>query len=403
MLYLANFNQGWFSWRQKLIKNNNTITKSSMSITFLCFFVHFAVLYKSHQLSYASSDPEISTSTNQQLPSQMQPSEYAQSSPKDINTFNIWNHTLYHEKNQQGILPGEIKFCYWPWKPFKIEKNHPIVLMCRGHDLLYLSYQINVQKVETDSSFQSLNDHFAVVVTYGDECLNPKQSITDASQADCHNYEEYNVVKGEKCLRRQIVVNTYKSDVACFIVYCTNHRSHCDVWVTSHWNKYVYINPSWQTLKPPVSEMMISGRNFASNVSNIKIRCIDEEERILNCSVTWVNNATGKEAIVTFTPQIGREHTGKVSVRMDSDDTGWTQEVVIGVIIDEIYPWISMTIAFSTFLIGIVPIIVFLIYWQIKTWNKKFNIKHKVKKRKILKDTKRSAIDVIKYELPGWD
>ena len=61
-------------------------------------------------------------------------------SDENINSFDIWNDTLWHAKNQEGILPGEIKFCHWEWKPFRIEKNFPVVMICRGHDLLYLRY-----------------------------------------------------------------------------------------------------------------------------------------------------------------------------------------------------------------------------------------------------------------------
>ena len=107
----------------------------------------------------------------------------------DPNSFDIWNPDLWLQKNNEGILPGEIKFCYSAWRPITLVKNHPLVTYCNASDVVWLSYQIHLQKFYKNQ-FQQLNDHFAVVVTYGDECKNPKNTIIQASQADCHNHEE---------------------------------------------------------------------------------------------------------------------------------------------------------------------------------------------------------------------
>ena len=139
--------------------------------------------------------------------------------------------------NQRGVEPGGVEFCVQEWRPLKVLVGYPMVFTCNGHDILWLSYQVHVQHVH-QGSLTALNDHFAVVVTAGDECLHPSPNVHEApTQADCHNFEEMQAVEGEKCIRRNIAVNTKGSNQTCFIVYCTNHRSPCELWARSFWKK----------------------------------------------------------------------------------------------------------------------------------------------------------------------
>ena len=126
--------------------------------------------------------------------------------------------------NQEGIEPGETKFCIQNWHPFVISKNAPKVIKCSGADILWLSYQVHLQNVYKDK-LSPLNDEFAIMVTHGDECNNPSKTVNEAkTQIDCYNFQEFNAIKGEKCVRKSIAVNTFGSNESCFIIYCLNHK-----------------------------------------------------------------------------------------------------------------------------------------------------------------------------------
>lgn len=160
----------------------------------------------------------------------------------DINMRDIWNETQWFAKNQQGVASGEIRFCEMDWTPITVKVGHPLVTHCHGEDLLWLSYHINLQKFNRDREMQMLNGHFAVVTTHGDVCDNPPPKITDAPQADCHNWDEYTVIKGEKCVRRDEVINSFGTNHQCFIIYCTNHHSDCELWVKAYWRKCMFLS-----------------------------------------------------------------------------------------------------------------------------------------------------------------
>ena len=141
-----------------------------------------------------------------------------------VNTFDIWNVDQWKSHNQNGIELGEIRFCSQEWNPFLISKNAPKVIKCNGADILWLSYQVHLQKVYKDK-LSGLNDEFAIIVTFGDECNVPSKTIHQAkTQIDCYNFQELNAIKGEKCVRKNIAINTFGSNQSCFIVYCVNHQ-----------------------------------------------------------------------------------------------------------------------------------------------------------------------------------
>ena len=152
---------------------------------------------------------------------------------QDVNQLDIWNPDEWKLANQNGIESGEIKFCFQDFHPFTIRKNAPKVIKCNGNDVLWLSYQIHIQKVYKNK-LSGLNDQFGVITTHGNECDHPSTTVDQAeTQMDCYNFEEFNAVKGEKCVRKNIAVDTFGSNHSCFIVYCLNHQlclqfSNCD-------------------------------------------------------------------------------------------------------------------------------------------------------------------------------
>lgn len=85
---------------------------------------------------------------------------------KSENDLDIWDAKQWIEANQKGIDPGSIKFCEQEWYPITISAKAPKVFQCQGRDVLWLSYQVHVQKV-LKNTFVTLNDRFAVVVSHG--------------------------------------------------------------------------------------------------------------------------------------------------------------------------------------------------------------------------------------------
>lgn len=95
------------------------------------------------------------------------------------------------------------------------------------------------------------------------------------------------------------------------------------------------------------------------------------------------------QAVVTFEKPISRTHTGKIFIRLDSDGSGWSKPVPIGIILDDIYPWISMTISMSTILITSSIVGFFCFYWAFcdkvtKAWRRRQYQKAKEKRAQML-------------------
>ena len=70
-----------------------------------------------------------------------------------------------------------------------IHKNAPKVIKCDGNDILWLSYQVHLQKLYRDK-MAPLNDRFAIIVAYGQFCNDPASTVHESAiQADCNNFE----------------------------------------------------------------------------------------------------------------------------------------------------------------------------------------------------------------------
>lgn len=254
------------------------------------------------------------------------------------------------------------QLCQQQWQSLLIQKNIPKVIKCIGaDDILWLNYQVHLVK-EYKDKLSGLNDEFAIIVTHGNECDNPSKSLNEAkTQIDCYNYEE-----GKKCIRKNIAINTFGSNQSCFIIYCVNYKSNCHIWVRSYWTKYVMVYESHQSIEIGQSSIHINGENFASNKDLIKIKCIDSHNRILQCNIKWVNIKTGKEAIIDFDEPFKDKNTGKIFIRLDSDNIGWTKPVLVGIVINEINPYISSLILNSYFIFGLIVVIIFCFFNYLK-------------------------------------
>ena len=193
-------------------------------------------LCASHLLAFHAADPNtLLASTPTEIPTD--PTLKPTPIPATKSTWTDDDQRDWILANQKGVEPGGISFCDQEWRPLTIHVGYPVVFGCFGNDVLWLSYQVHVQEVHR-GDMTALNDHFAVVVTAGDECNHPAATVHDApTQADCHNFEEMQAVKGEMCVRRDIAVNTMGSNQTCLIVYCTNHQSDCELWARSFWKK----------------------------------------------------------------------------------------------------------------------------------------------------------------------
>lgn len=287
--------------------------------------------------------------------------------------------------------PGGVEFCVQQWIPLKIPVGFPKVFTCSGDDVMWLSYQVHIQKVYR-GKMTPLNDDFAVVVTSGVECDSPAATVhTAPSQADCFNKEEFNAVEGEMCIRRDIAVNTRGSHQNCFIVYCTNHRSDCELWARSFWKKYSTVFPSVQAIPIGTDYIMITGENLASDALRIKTKCMDQWGRVLPCNCSWVDSATGRLAKIQFDRPLQQKHTGRIYLRLDSDNAGWLKPVQIAVVTDTINPWISATLLTTLLLFGVAPTAVFCVYWRTKL---KIGQSKLQKRRKAVLEAQRARLTV---------
>lgn len=124
--------------------------------------------------------------------------------------------------------------------------------------------------------------------------------------------------------------------------------------------------PSFQAIPIGTQDIVISGENFASDFSRIKVKCMDSLDRIIGCNCTWVDSETGRQAKIEFSKPLEQKHTGKIYLRLDSDDNGWLKPVEVAVVIDIINPWPSVTIITTILLFGTVPTTICCLYWRIK-------------------------------------
>ena len=199
-------------------------------------------------------------------------------------------------------------------------------------------------------------------------------------------------------MRESIAVNTFGSNHSCFIVYCANHqyvetrifnrflffihcnkhiiiyRTDCEVWIRSYWTKYVMVYPSFQSIEIGTQEITINGENFASDKALIKVKCIDSHNRILQCNIKWVNKLTGKEAIIHFEKPFEDKNTGKIFIRLDGDNIGWTKPVLVGIVTTDVNPYISMVILNSYFIFGLIPVLIFCFIWRHQQRNYKLKV-----------------------------
>jgi len=274
------------------------------------------------------------------------------------------------------------------------------VFTCYGDDIMWLSYQVHVQKV--NRLFPTLNDHFAVLIASGHECDYPAARVHDApSQADCHNHEEMIAIEGEMCVRKNIAVNTFGTNSTCMIVYCTNHRSDCEVWTRSWWKKFTKVFPSHQAIPIGTKEIEITGENFASDVGKIKVKCMDQWDRILHCNCTWVDHTTGRVARIEFEKPLKQKSTGKIYLRLDSDKSGWLSPVEVAIVIDVINPWPSATVVTTMLLLGTVPTTIMCIYWRIKLKVGRMRLRKRREAMEREKGEKLKTETVLQHEFHG--
>mmetsp|Transcript_38179 Transcript_38179/g.62621 ORF Transcript_38179/g.62621 Transcript_38179/m.62621 type:complete len:330 (-) Transcript_38179:28-1017(-) len=319
----------------------------------------------------------------------------------NVNEIDIWNRSQWLHANNIGIEPRDIKFCNQEWLGVNVHKQAPKVFKCTGNDKLWLSYHIHLQTVHK-GDHSTLNDRFAVVVTHGHECDDPSKSVHSAvTQADCHSFEEFNAVMGEKCVRHNIVVNLFSSGYGCFIVYCTNPQTSCELWIRSYWNKFVNVFESLQTIKIGTQSISIQGENFASNVSLIKVQCMDKESRILPCDCTAVDTTTGGQATITFQKPLIGKHVGRIYLRLDCDNSGWLKPVPVAVLTQDNNFYIPMIVVSTFFLVGLLVTGAFCIFWRNKDRRWKFERRKKLADAQKLRDSQLLAEDALEFDVAG--
>ena len=178
-------------------------------------------------------------------------------------------------------------------------------------------------------------------------------------------------------------------------------RTDCELWIRSYWNKYVNVFPSFQTIRPGTQKIMINGENFASNSSLIKVKCMDSENRIISCNISWVDVLEGNKAEITFKQAIQKKHTGKLYIRLDSDNAGWLKPVSVAVVVNDINPWISMTIINTCFLFGLIVTSTFCICWRYRQRKDKADRRKQLEEHRKLKQSKLFTTDALDFQLPA--
>ena len=180
-----------------------------------------------------------------------------------------------------------------------------------------------------------------------------------------------------------------------------NNRSDCELWIRSYWTKYFTVYPSFQTVQVGTQEIMINGENFASSIDLIKVKCMDSHNRILQCSIIWVDSLSGKQAKIYFNKPFEDKNTGKIYARLDSDNLGWCKPVLIAIVTKDINPYISMTILMSFFLFGLIPAAIFCIIWRYNQRKYKRTVRAKLADKRALKRSQITTQQALEYELPG--
>eukprot|EP00483_Globobulimina_turgida_P003960 UN03968 len=127
---------------------------------------------------------------------------------------------------------------------------------------------------------------------------------------------------------------------------------------------------------------------------------MDDWSRILPCNVTWSDKDTGNQALVRFKKPLEKKHTGKIYIRLDSDNAGWNRPVQVAVVIDDVNPWISMTVLSTCFLIGLIPTSIFCVFWRYQQRKGKRNRREQFADKRALRSHLKTS-DALNYEFVG--
>ena len=263
---------------------------------------------------------------------------------------------IFSSINTKTLKPILRKNCFDKVKGSIVSQENPLVFACAGIGKMRTSFRISPSNSDTNTMLNS--DQLIVQTAFGHNCLYPPNVAL--LQDPC-------LTKFTKeCSASNKIINVEKGP-GCIIVYCDNIFDECHINADIQIFKQVNITQDiHNTINIGQAMFSIHGTGFAFNPLHNKIKCIDHRNYEIECRVMEVNQDASKLDVYT-NYALGRENLGYIYVKLNVEDTGWTDDWrIVANVID---PWPVEKIRFIILIVGIAAgVLIFgAIVWE---WHK---------------------------------